>query len=296
MWQIAQTAIGGPDVFERVEVPRPEPGPGEVLLRVLATSVNAADRKLRSGHNRTLGPPPLVLGLDVSGVVVERGDAAHRFAVGDAVYGIVFGGANAEYVVAHQDRLAPVPDSLDPVVAAALPVAGLTAWQTLSSVRAGERVLIHGAAGGVGHLAVQLAARRGAWVAGTARAEHHGALRALGAAELIDYRTADFTSAVRDIDLVLELIGDDTTDRSLRVLSPAGRVIAAEGPDIHPDARVTRFRVAPATRALTELAATVARGDLAVRIAAVLPLAELAAAHRLGEAGGVRGKIVLTAV
>ncbi|MFD6393027.1 NADP-dependent oxidoreductase [Nocardia sp. NPDC060259] len=295
MWQMTQRSFGGPDVFERVEVPRPGPGPGEVLVRVVATSVNAADWKLRGGLIRKLGEPPLVLGLDVSGVVVERGDDATRFAPGDTVFGMVFGGANAEYVVAHQDRLAAVPSSLDPVRAAALPVAGLTAWQSLASVRRGERVLVHAAAGGVGHLAVQLAARRGAEVAGTARAANHEYLRELGVGEPIDYRTTDFTTAVREVDLVLDLVGGDNTDRSLRVLSATGRVIAAEGPETHPDSRVSRFYVDPTTAALTELAAAVDRADLDLRVATILPLTELAAAHRLGESGGVRGKIVLTA-
>ncbi|MFD5179086.1 NADP-dependent oxidoreductase [Nocardia sp. NPDC058379] len=295
MWQMTQRSFGGPDVFERVEVPRPAPGPGEVLVRLVATSVNAADWKLRGGLIRALGEPPLVLGLDVAGVVVERGDDATRFAPGDTVFGMVFGGANAEYVVAHQDRLAAVPSSLDPVRAAALPVAGLTAWQALASVRPGERVLVHAAAGGVGHLAVQLAARRGARVVGTARAANHEYLRELGVDEPIDYRTTDFTTATRAIDLVLDLVGGDTTDRSLRVLGAGGRVIAAEGPRTHRDSRVSRFHVDPTTAALTELAAAVDRAELDVRIATILPLTELAAAHRLGEAGGVRGKIVLTA-
>lgn len=295
MWQMVQTVFGGPEVFEREEAPRPEPGPGEVLLRVVATSVNAADRKVRCGRNDKLGAPPLVLGLDVSGVVVARGAGAARFAVGETVFGMVFGGANAEYVVAHQDRLAAVPAGLDPVTAAALPVAGLTAWQALAAVQPGTRVLVHAAAGGVGHLAVQIAVRRGARVIGTARPEHHGYLRDLGAEDVIDYRAVDFTTAVGEVDLVLETIGDDHTERSLRVLGPDGRVIALEGPAAHRDSRVERFFVEPSTVALDDLAAAVGGGELSVHIAEILPITELAAAHRRGELGGVRGKIVLTA-
>ncbi|MFD8101663.1 NADP-dependent oxidoreductase [Nocardia fluminea] len=295
MWQIVQRSFGGPDVFERTEVPRPTPGPGEVLVRVVATSVNAADWKVRSGLIRQLGEPPLVLGLDVSGVVAVVGDGATRFAPGDAVYGMVFGGANAEYVVAQQNRLAHVPASIDPVHAAALPVAGVTAWQALSSVRPGERVLVHAAAGGVGHLAVQIAARRGASIAATARTGNHAYLRELGVSDPIDYRTTDFTTAVREVDLVVDLIGGDYTDRSLTVLRDTGQVVAAEGPATQPDSRVRRLYVDPTTAALDELAAAVDGGELSVDIAQILPITELAAAHRRSESGRVRGKIVLTA-
>ncbi|KQY37644.1 MULTISPECIES: NADP-dependent oxidoreductase [Nocardia] len=295
MWQIEQRSFGGPDVFERVQAPRPTPGPGEVLVRVVATSVNAADWKVRSGLIRSLGEPPLVLGLDVSGVVAQVGDDATLFAPGEAVYGMVFGGANAEYVLAQESRLARVPVSIDPVHAAALPVAGVTAWQALASVRSGERVLVHAAAGGVGHLAVQIAARRGAWIAATARSGNHAYLRGLGVTEPIDYPTTDFTTAVREVDLVLDLIGGDYTDRSLTVLSDTGRVVAAEGPPTHPDSRVHRLYVDPTTAALDELAAAVDRGELTVDIAEILPITELAAAHRRSESGRVRGKIVLTA-
>ncbi len=295
MWQMMQRSFGGPDVFERAEVPRPTPGPGEVLVRVVATSVNAADWKVRSGLIRQLGEPPLVLGLDVSGVVAAVGVEATRFAPGDAVYGMVFGGANAEYVVAQENRLARVPASIDPVHAAALPVAGVTAWQALSSVRPGERVLVHAAAGGVGHLAVQIAAWRGARIAATARTGNHAFLRALGVTVPIDYRTTDFTTAVREVDLVVDLIGGDYTDRSLTVLSATGQVVAAEGPATHPDSRVRRLYVDPTTAALDELAAAIDQGALTVDIAEILPITELAAAHRRSESGRVRGKIVLTA-
>ncbi len=295
MWQMMQRSFGGPDVFERAEAPRPTPGPGEVLVRVVATSVNAADWKVRSGLIRRLGEPPLVLGLDVSGVVAAVGADVTRFAPGDAVYGMVFGGANAEYVVAQEDRLARVPASIDPVHAAALPVAGITAWQALASLRPGERVLVHAAAGGVGHLAVQIAARRGASIAATARTDNHAYLRELGVSDPIDYRTTDFSAAVREVDLVVDLIGGDYTDRSLTVLSETGRVVAAEGPETHPDSRVRRLYVDPTTAALDELAAAVDRGELTVDIAQILPMTELAAAHRRSESGRVRGKIVLTA-
>lgn len=295
MWQMVQQTFGGPEVFERVEVACAAPGPGEVLVRVVATSVNAADWKVRSGANRQLGEPPLVLGLDLSGVVEAVGAGVDRFAPGEVVYGVVFGGANAEYVVAPVDQLARVPASIDPVHAAALPVAGLTAWQALSTLRAGERVLVHAAAGGVGHLAVQLAARRGAHVAATARTDNHAYLRALGVTEPIDYRTVDFTTAIADIDLVLDLIGPDYTDRSLAVLNPTGCVLTAEGPDTHPDPRVHRFRVAPTTAALDALAAAIDNDDLAVDITEILPIIDLATAHRRIESGHVRGKIVLTA-
>ncbi|HWE91785.1 MAG TPA: NADP-dependent oxidoreductase, partial [Pseudonocardiaceae bacterium] len=231
MRAITQRAFGGPDVLELVDVARPEPGPGEVLVAVSAVGVNPADWKLRSGQVRRLGDPPFTLGFDVRGVVEQVGGQVTDFRPGDEVYGMVFQrlGGYAEYIVAPVDVLAPAPRSVDRVRAAALPTAALTAFQALDSVVAGQRVLVHAAAGGVGHLAVQIAKTRGAYVLGTARAANHDFLRGLGADELIDYSTVDFGTTVRDVNVVLDLIGGEYGSRSLPTLKPDGRLVDVVG-------------------------------------------------------------------
>ncbi|MEU1993820.1 NADP-dependent oxidoreductase [Nocardia gamkensis] len=295
MLAITQYAFGGPEVLEVVEVDRPRPGPGEVLVRVAATSVNAADWKVRAGLIGKLGDPPLTLGLDVAGVVEELGAGVDRFAIGARVYGMVFGGANAEYVVAQAHTLAAVPRNIDLVHAAALPTAALTAWQALAALGAGERVLVHAAAGGVGHLAVQIARHRGAHVIGTARAVNHEYLRGLGADEVIDYTAVDFGAAVRDVDFVLDLVGGAYGSRSLEVLRPDGRLIDTQGSDAEADPRYERFYVEPSAVSLREITTMVERGHLRATIDQVLPLSDAAKAHELGESGRVRGKVVLVA-
>ncbi|MFE3191398.1 NADP-dependent oxidoreductase [Nocardia sp. NPDC059240] len=296
MRAITQRTLGGPEVLESVEVAVPRPGPGEVLIRVAATSINAADWKLRSGAVTKLGPPPFTLGFDLSGTVTRAGAEVTEFAPGDEVFGNVLGrnGAYADYVVAPADFLTRKPAALDHAHAAALPTAALTAWQALTDVRAGQRVLVHAAAGGVGHLAVQLAKARGAYVIGTARTANHEFLRGLGADELIDYTTTDFTTAIEPVDLVFDLVGGDYAERSLRVLAPHGRMVDAQGEEPLADPRYHRHYFHPSGADLGEIAALVAAGRLRGEIDRVMPLADVVEAHRLSESGRVRGKIVLT--
>lgn len=294
MKAISQQIVGGPEVLQVVEVDTPRPGAGEVLIRVVATSINAADWKARRGLVDRLGPPPFTLGLDVSGVVTEIGDRVSEFRPGDPVFGMAMG-ANAEYVVAPVTALAPKPDQLDHVHTAAVPTVALTAWQALADVRAGDRVLIHAAAGGVGHSAVQIAKVRSAYVIGTARAVNHEYLRGLGADEVLDYTTTDFTTAVEPVDVVLDLVGGDYGARSARVLKPGGRLIDAQGNDAAGDPRYHRFYVHPSGVQLREITALVEAGRLRVEVDRVMSLADIAAAHRLSESGHIRGKVVLTA-
>lgn len=292
---ITQDEFGGPEVLRAVTVERPRPGPGEVVVRVAATSVNPADWKVRAGR---VNPPwelPFTLGFDVSGVVAEVGADVGEFRGGEPVFGLVFGryGANAEYVTVPAGVLARIPAGASHLEAAVLPTAGLTAWQSLSAVRAGQRVLIHAAAGGVGHLGVQLAVARGAYVIGTASAKHHDYLRKLGAHELIDYTTTDFTESLTEVDRVLDLVGGDYGKRSLRVLRPDGVLIAALDSDAEGDPRCHRLHVQPSAADLSALAAEFEAGRLGPTLAAVYPLTDLAAAHRHSESGGVRGKIAI---
>jgi NADPH:quinone reductase-like Zn-dependent oxidoreductase len=301
---ITQHRFGGPEVLEVEERPRPEPGPGEVLVRVRAAGVDAVDVLARSGTAPVYGDPPFTLGHDVSGVVEAAGAGVSGFRPGDEVFGRIDGGACATHVTAPAAHLAPKPATLDHIHAAAAPTAALTAWHALldiARVGPGTRVLIHAAAGGVGHTAVQLAKAEGAYVIGTARAEGHPFLRDLGADELLDPATADFTDAVRDVDVALDLIGGDYGPRTLVTLRPGGLLISAIPGDLglapeDVEARGMRFAIVeaqPSGERLTRIAALLADGRIRVHVGAALPFTEAAKAHELAEAGHTHGKLVL---
>ncbi|MGE7388686.1 NADP-dependent oxidoreductase [Streptomyces sp. NPDC004126] len=290
MRAVAQTRPGGPEVLELVTVARPEPGRGEVLVRVRAAGVNPADWKTRArGGVR-------VLGWDVAGVIESVGPGVTVFRPGDAVFGMPRfpepAAAYAEYVTAPARHFAPQPQGLGHVEAAALPLAALTAWQALvdtADVRPGQRVLIHAAAGGVGHLAVQIAKARGAYVIGTASAAKHELLRSLGADEVIDYRAVDVADAVRDVDVIV----DATGSASSRPLREGGLLISLLPPETPQEDRVFML-VEPDRQGLREIAALVEEGRLRVLVEEVFPLERVAEAHALGETGRTTGKIVLT--
>jgi NADPH:quinone reductase-like Zn-dependent oxidoreductase len=304
---ISQRSLGGPEVLEVVDTDRPDPGPGEVLVQVRAAGVNPADRKVRSGYVRLFGDPPFTLGHEFSGVVTEVGAEVGGFRSGDEVFGWVTPphGAYADYVVVPATSLAIKPTSIDHVHAAALPIAGLTAWQALvkvGQVRAGQRVLVHGAAGGVGHLAVQIAKARGAHVIGTARAAKHDFVRELGADELIDHTTEDFTRT-RNVDLVLDTVSGEVGLRSLATLYPGGALIDVVGIGFDRTAvkeraaagglRFVEHNLEPAPGDLAALAEVVDRDGLRPFVTETLPLTDAAKAHELTESGQVRGKVVL---
>jgi NADPH:quinone reductase-like Zn-dependent oxidoreductase len=301
---ISQRSFGGPDVLEVIEVDRPEPGPGEALVRVEAAGVNPGEGKIRAGRVRVLGNPPFTLGSDVSGVVEQIAPDVTRFQPGDEVYGMLpLLGGYADYVTIPAHDLAAKPPTLDHVHAAALPLAALTAWQVvvqLADVREGQRVLIHAAAGGVGHLAIQLAKGRGAHVSGTARAARHDFLRELGADELIDYMTVDFTTAARDMDVVVDLVGSEYARRSLDSLKPGGILVgAALDLGITPEeveARGLRFAsvmAEPSGEILERIAELVRTGKLRVTVRRTFRLTEAVRAHELIDTGHVSGKLVL---
>ncbi|WP_367131011.1 MULTISPECIES: NADP-dependent oxidoreductase [Streptomyces] len=309
MHAIRQETAGGPEVLQLVETDRPVPGPTEILVRVRAAGVNPVDWKTRArGHYYTGDIPPFGLGFDVSGVVEAVGDGVTLYAPGDEVYGMPRfphpAGAYAEYVAAPARHFAPKPRGLDHVQAAALPLAALTAWQAVvdtARVTEGQRVLIHAAAGGVGHLAVQIAKARGAYVIGTASAGKHDFLRGLGADELIDYREQDFAEELEDLDVVVESISGDYPARSLRTLRPGGTLVSLlplEEPVLaearERGIRAVRMLVEPDLAGLQGISELVESGRLRTEIAAVLPLAEAAKAHEVGETGRTSGKIVLT--
>ncbi len=306
---IEQNSLGGPEVLRPAERERPVPGPTEVLVQVHAAGVNPVDWKVRTagglGEEVTF---PLVLGWDVAGVVTALGAGVARFAVGDAVYGMPWfprpAGGYGEYVTAPSRHFARMPAGLSHVEAAGLPLAGLTAWQALvdtADVQPGQRVLVSAAAGGVGHLAVQIAKARGAYVLGTARAGKHDFLRSLGIDEPIDY-TGDALGSVGPVDVALDLVGHDAG--LVGVLRPGGMLIPVAGgadPAMLAAAQAAGVRVVdvlvePDHHGLEQLTQLVESGQLRVEIAATFPLADAAKAHEVGEAGRTRGKLVLTVV
>jgi NADPH:quinone reductase-like Zn-dependent oxidoreductase len=281
------------------------------VVRVTAAGINPVDWKIRryGGDTRAIGEPPLLLGWDVAGVVEETSRSMTRFAVGDRVFGMPFfprlARAYAEYVTAPSRQLARTPDGLTDEQAGGLPLAGLTAWQSLVDVaEVGERarVLVHAAAGGVGHIAVQIAKARGAYVIGTARAAKHDYLRELGVDEPIDYMARPFEEAVSEVDVVLDAVGGDEHGlRSLETLREGGLLISVPGglPEAVAAAareqskRASGVQVEPDYCALESLAALVDDGRLTVTIDAAFPLAQASDAHQRLEEGRTRGKIVL---
>jgi NADPH:quinone reductase-like Zn-dependent oxidoreductase len=306
MHAIVQDAFGGPEVLRYAESGIPEPGPGEVLVRVRAAAVNPGDTVIRSGRVPGLLTPPFTLGTDLSGTVAGLGTEVTRLAVGDEVYGMLPvspRGSYAEYVAVAAGALAPKPPSLDHVHAAGVPLAAFTAWQALvvlAGLGPGDRVLIHAAAGGVGHLAVQLARELGAHVIGTARAAKHDFLRDLGAHELIDYTATDFRTAAAPVDVVLDLVGGAYGPRSLDVLRPGGLLVGAAidpGTDEKAaEARGLRYvwvTAEPSGATLEKITDLIETGRLRVTIERMFPLREAATAHRAIEEKRTTGKIVL---
>ena len=308
MRAIRQQALGGPEVLELVDVPRPVPGPTEVLVQLSAAGVNPVDWKTRV-RGGVLGEPPFTVGWDVAGVVEEVGAGVTRFAPGDRVFGMPrFPGeaaSYAEFATSPSRQLARIPEGLSDAEAAALPLAGLTAWQALvetADIGKGTRVLILGAAGGVGHLAVQIAKARGAHVLGTARAAKHGFLAEVGVDEAIDYTTDDVAGRAGVVDVVFDLVGGETGRTALPALRDGGiLVVAPSFSAIGPlreaaggRVRVTGILVEPDRLGLEALAGLVGDGKLRAHVERTFPLEQAAQAHELGEQGRTRGKIVLT--
>ncbi|MGH8102548.1 MAG: NADP-dependent oxidoreductase [Chthoniobacterales bacterium] len=299
---------GGPDVLKYEDAPNPKPGEREVLIRVHATSVNPIDWKVRAGYMKDFMAHsfPLILGWDVSGVIETVGPdpaAAGRFKKGDEVYSLADhtrDGAYAEYIAVRESEVALKPNALHHVRAAAVPLATLTAWQALfdtAELQPGQRVLIHGGAGGVGHFAVQLAKWKGAHVVATSSAKNHELLYKLGADEVIDYTTQRFGSA-RNIDIVLDTIGGDTQERSWQVLKKGGILVSlvqapSENKAKEHGVRGIRLGARGNGQELAAIAKIIDAGKLAPVIDRILPLSEARRAHELSQSGHTHGKIVL---
>jgi NADPH:quinone reductase-like Zn-dependent oxidoreductase len=290
---------GGPEVLRYEEVERPEPGDGEVLVAVRAASVNPADWKRRRGLGEI--ELPAMLGYDLAGTV--EASRADGFAEGDEVFGRTSGGAYAEFAAMSAEGIAKKPDGLGDEQAAALPVAGLTAWQALferGALERGQTVLIAGAAGGVGHLAVQFAKKvAGARVIGTGSSRNRDFVLGIGADEYVDYTQQDVSQAVSGVDLAVDTVGADTTQSLVPTVREGGVLVTiANAPPLEAaTARGVRAELLVASASseqLTRIAELVASGQVHVEISEILPLTEIRRAHEMSESGHVRGKIVLT--
>lgn len=296
-------AWGGPEVVQIEDTPVPEPKQDEVLIRVRAASVNPVDWATVQGYMKSFVSLPFTLGSDAAGDVVRVGSGVTHVSDGDAVYASTGGGSFAEFVTVAGKNVARKPTSLDYVAAAAVPVVAQTAWQALFAVgqlTAGQKVLIHAAAGGVGHVAVQLAKWKGAYVIGTASAKNEEFVRGLGADEFIDYQTTRFEDVVQDADLVLVTVGGDTLDRSYAAVKPGGMVVTITGQPSEDKAKARGARTARAAgrnsnRAeLEEITRLIDAGVVRPTVSAVYPLDRIREVLDAIATHHTRGKIVVT--
>ncbi len=305
MKAICLESFGGPETLHMQDIERPVPAADEVLIKVRAASVNPVDYKIRSGHY----PPvkeqdlPRILGRDVSGVVVGCGAEVTEFHAGDEVFAMLDRGSGgyAEYVTIKADLCASKPATLGYAEAAAVPLAAITAWQGLfdyGRLESGQRVLIHGGAGGVGHFAIQFAKARGAVVATTVSAQDKEFVRGLGADQAIDYKTERFEDLVSDVDLVFDLVAGDTQERSWAVLKDGGTMVStlAKPSDSQAKAhhaRATNYMAQPDATELKAIADLIDNGKVRPVIKATYPLEQAAAAQRQLEREHTPGKVVL---
>lgn len=304
---------GGPEVLFFTEMPDPVPGPGEVRIRIAAAGVNPVDAKIRKGLRRDVIPHqlPIIPGWDAAGVVDVVGPGCTLHSAGDRVFSysrkpVVQFGAYAEYIVLPESQVAPSPQSIDDTHAAAVPLAALTAWQSLfnaGGLTSGQRVLIHAGAGGVGGFAIQMAKHAGAFVIATASRNNHPYVRELGADVVIDYTQVDFRDATLSafpggLDFVYDTVGGDVQTRSADILKPGGMLVSllAFQQEDALKARGVQTRyvfVSPNRDQLIQIARLIDEGHIRVKLAAELPLEKAADAHRMIESQHTSGKIVL---
>lgn len=304
--------FGGVENLELTEKEVPAVGAGEVLVKLNAISINPVDVKTRSGKGIAgliKDQLPVILGWDISGTITEVGEGVTQFKTGDAVFAMLafpgLGNTYAEYVVAKADELALKPENVSHNDAAAGTLAALTAWQALTThanVQPGQRVLIHAAAGGVGHYAVQMAKHLGAYVIGTASAANRDFVLGLGADEHVDYRAQPFEEVIQDIDFVLDSMGGDYIDRSLKVTKKGGTIISIPSglnETVTEKAKALgingyTIRVKPSGDDMQQIAVLLAGGKIRSHVSAVFPFEEMAGAHQQIETGRTVGKVVLT--
>jgi NADPH:quinone reductase-like Zn-dependent oxidoreductase len=293
---------GNADVVNYVDLERPVPKANEVLVRVHAAGVNPIDWKIRGGVGKRLGLTlPITLGGEIAGTIETIGSEVKDFKEGDAVYGVIASGGYAEYAIAKVGDIAPKPESLDFKNAAAVPLGALTAWQAmfdLANLSKGQRILIAGASGGVGSLAVQLAKAKGAHVIGLASGGNEGFVRQLGADEFVDYTKQNFEKVVKHVDVVFDAVGGDTFERAFQTLKEGGFLVTSvEFPSEEKagqfGVKAARVFCKPNAKELAKITRLVDEGKLKAHVATVLPLAEVKKAFEFSESGHTRGKIVL---
>jgi NADPH:quinone reductase-like Zn-dependent oxidoreductase len=289
-------------VVEYIDVERPEPKADEVLVKVHVAGVNPVDWKIRNGLGERLGLKlPIMLGGEIAGTIETIGSEVKDFKEGDAVYGIIASGGYAQYAIAKVGDIAPKPESLDFKNAAAVPLGALTAWQAmfdLANLSSGQRILIGGASGGVGSLAVQLAKAKGAYVIGLASGRNEEFVRDLGADEFVDYTKQNFEEVVKNVDVVLDAVGGETFGRSFETLKKGGFLVTTvEFPSEEKaqefGVKAARVFCKPNAKELAEITRLVDEGKLKAHVSTVLSLAEVKKAHQLSESGRTHGKIVL---
>ncbi|MGI8466867.1 MAG: NADP-dependent oxidoreductase [Pyrinomonadaceae bacterium] len=295
---------GDESVLDYTDVKRPAPNADEVLVKIHAAAVNPVDWKIRDGFGAMFGLElPFILGCEIAGTVEEIGVDVKDFKKNDAVIGYIGShiGGYAEYAVVKAEEISPKPESLDFENAAAIPVGALVAWQAmfdLANLKSGQRILITGASGGVGSMAVQLAKAKGAFVTGTASGKNEKFVRDLGADEFVDYARAKFEEIVKDVDVVFDTVGGDTLERAFQTLKKGGFLVTAVEPPSEEKAnqfgvKVAMVAVQPNAGQLAEIVELYEQGKLKTHIETVLPLAEVKKAHELSKSGRTRGKIVL---
>ncbi len=299
-------SYGGEEVLQTVNsAPKPSAGPGQVLVEVHAAGVNPFDYKVREGFLKDSLKLPATLGGDVAGVVAELGEGVTDFQVGQVVFGQANAaggqGSYAEFTPVKAESLAPKPDELDFVTAAAIPLAGCSAYQALVdhlNLQAGQKILIHGGAGGIGSYAVQLAKHLGAYVATTAAAEDAEYAKSLGADEIIDYKTQAFETILQDYDAVFDTVGGESFEKSFRILKRGGMIVSmvASNEELAAQQGVTAILQSSKVTAerLAKVSELVEQGVLKVNVDKVFPLDQAAEALEYIHQGKHRGKVVIT--
>ena len=298
---------GNEEVVALAEVERPQPRENELLVKVRAAAVNPVDWKIRDGLGEMFGLKlPVILGCEVAGTVEavgSRDPSQTGIKAGDEVYGFLsaYSGGYAEYEAAPASEFVRKPKQIDFDTAASVPVAALTAWQGIfdhGKLASGQRILITGASGAVGSMAVQLAKNKGAYVIGTGSGRNEKFVRELGADEFIDYKTAKFEDRVSGVDVVFDTVGGDTLERAFQTLKRGGFLVSTVNPPSAEKAKefgvtVAMVAVMPKPDQLAEINRLLDSGKLKVRVATVLPLAEVKKAHQLSASGHADGKIIL---
>ncbi len=294
---------GDKSVLNYTDVKSPEPEADEVLVKVRVAAVNPVDWKVRDGLGEVFGfKLPLILGCEITGTIEDVGADVKNFKTGDKVFGFIAKhGGYAEYVVAKESEIVKKPQDIDFKNAAAIPVGTLTAWQAIfdaANLTGGQKILIHGASGGVGSMAVQLAKAKGAYVVATASGKNEEFVKNLGADEFVDYTRAKFETVVIDADVVFDTIGGDTQERSFQVLKKGGFLVSIVAPPSPESAekygvKAQMIAVQPNAEQLAEITELVEEGKVKTHVEKVLPLSEVKKAHKLSEARHTRGKIVL---